>query len=230
MTRALYVTQHAVARFVERWSPGLSEADARAELEAIVAGAAPTKRQTLNRDARVWVATSPAGQRIALAVRDATVVTVFASDFHEAPPVDMQLAPEDEVLVESEADRAAGLALVAGDASDVPEAPDTDPRLPDVESAAEHRRQSAEETIARWKVGGAGAVTERAVRRAHAVLGRRYEPAAPALPSVAGALRIDGGRYGGVAIELRDSDTTASIVGRLLGAMRGVDEGRRAGR
>lgn len=105
------LTDHAVARYRERWRPQLDPAAARAELEALVATAGPTKRKTLTRDAQVWVATTPQGERVALAVRGGVVITVLAADADEAGLQDM--TPDADLLAESEATRAACLAMLA---------------------------------------------------------------------------------------------------------------------
>lgn len=201
MTAPMTVSTHAIERYVERYAPGLSAEEAAAELRALAERARPQRRGY--RGATVCTAERADGRTVVLVVRGGSIRTVL----REAGQGDGEVVPSPE------------------EAPSAPPPPDTLRELPVVDEAAASRRRSAEESLARWKAGAR--VTEREVRRAHVTLGRRYEPARPVLPSVAGALRIDGGRYGGVAIELRDADTVASIVGRLLGAMRQADEGRR---
>ena len=108
---SLHLTDHAVDRYRERWRPHLTREAAAAELEALAEHAGPTKRLTLTRDARVWVAVTPAGERIAMAVREGVCITVLAADAGETGLVDH--TPDADLLAESEATRAACLAMLA---------------------------------------------------------------------------------------------------------------------
>jgi hypothetical protein len=51
----LILTDHAVERYQERFTPHLSRAAARAELEVLVAGARPTGHQTRGGEADIWI-------------------------------------------------------------------------------------------------------------------------------------------------------------------------------
>jgi hypothetical protein len=80
----LYVTDHAVERFIWHWRRGMPCLQAREYLEALVARSAGTKRRTLPRNAWIRIATTERGERIHLVVRDRTVVTVLAPGCYDA--------------------------------------------------------------------------------------------------------------------------------------------------
>lgn len=156
------LTDHAVARYRERWRPQLDPAAARAELEALVATAGPTKRKTLTRDAQVWVATTPQGERVALAVRGGVVITVLAADADEAGLQDM--TPDADLLAESEATRAACLAMLGPQGQ--AERAERDARNAEV---LERQRTEAERVLSLHAAGKA--VDPRSLRRARRLLG-----------------------------------------------------------
>ena len=159
---SLPLTDHAVVRYRERWRPELTPGQARAELEALVATAGPTKRKTLTGDAQVWVATTELGERIALAVRGGVCITVLASDANEAGLTDM--APDAELLAESEATRAACLAMLAPEGK-----ADHEARLARNAEVFERQRKHAERLIELHRAGQA--VDPKHLKRARKLLG-----------------------------------------------------------
>ena len=154
----LQLTYHAVERFIGRYRQDASYDQARAELQALVAEAAPTRRHTLPGDAQLYVTLSEAGERIGLAVRDGVVVSVLP-DGVEGQGLD--LTPDEEQVEESRAMVAQCRAMVNADQHD------KTLRQSDTQEA---RRRSAEELIRAWRWGGQQ-VTPKALKRAHAVLG-----------------------------------------------------------
>jgi hypothetical protein len=78
MTRHLFVTAHAVDRFVERHRPGSSKAAAREELEALL------RANAIAPGDGVRVLETPAAERILIAIRADRVVTVYSKGEGEA--------------------------------------------------------------------------------------------------------------------------------------------------
>lgn len=114
MTLRLYLTDHALERFKERWRPQLSNENALAELTLLVQRAGATRKRTLVGDAQLYMATSDTGERIALAVRDGAVISVLPANGEGAALVDGSVPVE--LLEESEATKAACEAILAKDA------------------------------------------------------------------------------------------------------------------
>ena len=158
----LHLTDHAVDRYRERWRPHLTREAAWAELEALAEHAGPTKRLTLTRDARVWVAVTAAGERIAMAVREGVCITVLAADAGETGLVDH--SPDADLLAESEATRAACLAMLAPEGKAQHEAREA--RNAEV---VERQRQEAERILEQHRAGVA--VQPGMLRRARRLLG-----------------------------------------------------------
>lgn len=159
MIRALGVTDHAVERYIKRYRPALDKLAARAELEALAAGAAPTKRQTLVGDARMYLGTTPDGEKVPLAVRGDAVVTVLEADSYETQ-IDMSVSDLDQDLLEdSRATIEACRAMVGAEA----------PReVPGYERATQ-RETAARDLLDRWRRGEY--FTDKAIDRAHETLG-----------------------------------------------------------
>jgi hypothetical protein len=115
----LQLTVHAIERFMDRWRPGVPEADAREELQELARKATPTRRKTLTRNAWLYRVETEQGECICLAVRDGTIITVLPQDNEGRPLLD--LTPDDDMLEESRATVAACRALVAAEAPFVAE-------------------------------------------------------------------------------------------------------------
>jgi hypothetical protein len=218
MSRALAMTEHAVVRYVERWRPGLSFEDARAELQSLADRAAPTRHRTVKQDARIYLGESPAGEPVPLAVRDRTVVTVLP---RQDDPLVVGL-PDWDLRDDGADDRAAGRAMVreseleAAIAARPPIAIEPAMAAPEVQELAQRsRRLNAEKVVREWRLGVP--VKRRALRRACGLLGI---PVPSPRESAAGTLSIAGGRWDGLRVEIREGDALTDIVGRLLAAMR----------
>lgn len=163
MSAALQLTYHAVERFMGRYRQQASYDQARAELQALVAEAAPTKRNTLPGDAQLYVTLTEAGERIGLAVREGVVISVLPHGCDGEGLLD--LTPDQEQVEESRAMVAECRAMVNADLHD------KDVQQTDMQEA---RRRSAEELIRAWRWEGRH-VTPKALRRAHSVLGLPFE-------------------------------------------------------
>lgn len=157
----LHLTHHAVERFIGRYRHDASYEQALAELQGLVAEAAPTKRRTLTGDAQLYVTLSEAGERIGLAVREGVVVSVLPEGSEGQGLSDM--TPDQERLEESRAMVAECRALAKVDDEPPPERQGGG-------GTQEARRRSAEELIRAWRWGGQ-TFTPKALKRAHAVLG-----------------------------------------------------------
>lgn len=206
MSAALAVSHHAVERFVERWRPGLAGADARAELEALAANASPTRRRTLKGDARIYVVATPEGESIPLAVRDGLVITVLPVDEREPGGS----GPDAEALADHEA---AVTAMTAAALTSEPGEPVLDlAKEYELARLDRNRRENAEKVLRDWREGKA--IRRDAVDRACAVLDVDLPER-----STAGVLRVDGGRWDGLRVDLQDGDAARDIVARLLLAM-----------
>jgi len=110
-SRHFYVSDHAIQQFQSRWRPSAPLADCRRELVFLMADAAATKRRTASGDAWIYIATTAAGERIALAVRDKTVVTVIPEGREGMFVKDM--GADEDLAEESRADREACLAMAS---------------------------------------------------------------------------------------------------------------------
>jgi hypothetical protein len=199
------VSDHAVARFIERWRPNATHLEARAELERLAAGASPTRRLTKKRDARIYTSGTAAGESIPLAVRDDTVVTVLPARRLEGPAEPP--APLSTDLLEEHAQD-------VGEAQAMAQATEDDERAArEVEGVIRSRRLNAQKVLDEWNAGAGHRrdVIERACR----VLGVEVPER-----SAAGVLRITGGRYDGLELTLRPEETLNTVVGKLLAAMR----------
>ena len=106
----LFITHHAVERFIQRCCPGTPVAEARQHLEGLVARAAPTRRRTLPGDATIYTTQTDDGQHLALAVGDGTVITVLPA--HAERTVFRGVDPEDPLYLESQATRRECLAML----------------------------------------------------------------------------------------------------------------------
>jgi hypothetical protein len=107
----LYVTHHAVERFIKRWRPGTAVAEARRLLEELAAHAGPTRRRTLPRDATIYTTMTDAGERVLLAVRDGAVITVLDPEPAETARFG-GVDPEDPLYADSAATRRECLAML----------------------------------------------------------------------------------------------------------------------
>ncbi len=212
------VTDHAVERFIQRWRPSLSVAEARRELETLVEHAVPTRQKTLPGDAWLYTTMSPAGERILLAVRDGIVLTVLDPRTGDGKGQDLGIDPSDPMLLESASVREQCAAILRQDvvaqekALRLARAAERTAR--DAKIAADvllSRRRGAEETIAAWKTGAK--VKPSTLKRARDVL---------ALTEGFGKLSIEGGRYDGVCVEIEDGETVEAVIARLRAAMEKV--------
>jgi hypothetical protein len=186
------VTDHAVERFIQRWRPGTPIAEARAYLEELAARAAATKRRTLVGDARVYTVMTDDGEHIELAVRDNVVVTVLDANAREAAAA--KRIPEDQASFIEARDEEEALKAA---------------RL--AMERAKAQQVSAERTIAEWKAGAS--VSKKVLERARTVLGLHDQQLS--------RLRIEGGDYDGVCIEVRAGDGIEETIERLREAMKG---------
>jgi hypothetical protein len=161
----LALAHHAIERFSDRFARALSWQEAEDALRRVTLAAAPTKRRTVKNDAQLYLSEYD-GEPIVLVVRDKTVITVLPAEDNElSDPMLMHV--DQEMIDESEATRAACLAMVKNDT----------PRRflpPNDLTPDEQRRISARQVVADWKNGAH--ITDRALRRAHAVLGLPYPP------------------------------------------------------
>lgn len=158
----LHLTDHAISRYHERYRPHLTREDAASEFAVLVAHASPTRKLTIARDARVWVAAICGGERIALAVRDSVVITVLPPNSEESGPVDM--APDDDLVAESEDTRSACLAMLGNEGRAEIEA-----REARNAEALERQRKSAQRTVDLHAEGQL--VSPRTLKRARRLLG-----------------------------------------------------------
>jgi hypothetical protein len=186
------VAEHAVERFVEYFRPGMPHAEAEQMLRKLVAGAARTRRNTLPGNARVYVAHTERGERICLAVRGGIVITVLDPRCAEA----MYLrAPAAHPASPSHAQPsgAQDVGLVASLLADRSDA----------------RREKAASIVAAWKAGQP--VASKTVRRAAQSLGLHEQQLA--------RVRVEGGRFAGVCIEVREGDGVEDVLARFRHAM-----------
>lgn len=168
------LSHHAVERFRERWRPTLTLEQAHAELEQLLAAARPTRSRTLVGDAQRWIAVSAAGERIVLAVRDNTVITVMPRGTEGTK--DVEIGATEELAAESEDDRAACMRILAEEArARVAVAPvRAKPVVGRSPTPTERsRKRNAEQTLARAAAGEH--ITQNAQIRARIVLERWKE-------------------------------------------------------
>lgn len=154
-----FVTSHALEQFVSRWRPALTSAEARPELEAIVAGSRPTRQRTLVGNAQLWVGLSSHGERILMAVRHGTVLTVL--DRHAEFGNLRDLAADSDLAEQSRQTVAACHAMLGEDQAE--------------RQRAEDRARCARVTLRRHAEGDTS-VTPRALARARLALGLPPEP------------------------------------------------------
>jgi hypothetical protein len=184
---SLYVTDHAVERFIHRWRPGVSKEEALVELQEIVQEATPTRKRTLTGDADLYVAMSPAGERIAFAVREKTIITVLpgngegqnlrdcsADEEHveesraTIEACQAMLAAEAKVLAEQQAAQARALAKKEAEEQAKKTIERFGPNLAKEVEAS--RRRNAEALLRDWKAGKKQP-KPKVLRNAHNVLG-----------------------------------------------------------
>jgi hypothetical protein len=183
------IAEHAVDRFVEYFRPGMPYAEAERTLRALVAGAARTRRKTLPGNARIWIAHTERGERICLAVRGGLVITVI--DPRCAGMYLRSRHPANSGQAEPSGAQDAGLvASLLADRSDA-------------------RREKAESIVAAWKAGQP--IASKTVRRAADSLGLDEQQLA--------RVRVEGGRFAGVCIEVREGDGLEDVVARFRQAM-----------
>lgn len=183
------LTEHAVERFAQYFRPGVSFADAAQELRGLVAGAARTRRNAMPGNARIYIAHTERGERICLVVRGGRVVTVLDPRVAESMYLRPLAAAQTPAPPSGEQDASLVASLLA-DRSDA-------------------RREKAESIVAAWKAGHP--VAGKAVRRAAQYLGIEQQQLARA--------RVDGGRFAGVCIEVRDGDSVEDVVARFRQAI-----------
>jgi hypothetical protein len=183
----LTLTDHAIERFIARWRPGMPKDEASAELEVIAQGAAPTRKRTLVGDARLYVALSEAGERIAFAVREGVALTVLPGDGEGNDPIDRSVKPE--YIEESEATRAACQAILAAEVAERATEAEKERAL----KLEADRRRTALCLIREWQAG-VRVVKPAAVARAYTLLGLNVNDPLPkeeAPPNVSAEVEAD---------------------------------------
>ena len=154
----LQLTDHAIERFVDRWRQGTPLDQAEIELRALAQKATATRRRTLTGDAQIHLIVTDAGERIPVAVRESTIITVLPADSREDPGV---VQPDYEALDDSAATVAACRALLA----------DEPPRIERlVDEASQSRERAAISLIMEWRAWKTKVSIE-AIKRAHETLG-----------------------------------------------------------
>lgn len=81
---SLFVTTHAVARYIQRAKPQLGEEQARRELEALIQFATPVERPEFTRGCETadsWIELAP---EVVGVVRGRTITTILTPDLGEA--------------------------------------------------------------------------------------------------------------------------------------------------
>jgi hypothetical protein len=164
----LRLTSHAVERFIGRWRPGTSNKEALAELQMVAELAAPTRQRTLLGDAQLYVATTPAGERIRMAVREGTIITVLPEFGEGQDPID--LSAESEYIQESEETKAACRAMLAAEAPLRAKEADDRMKMGTLERLDAERRQNAIRVISEHR-SFTRRVNPPALARAHKLLG-----------------------------------------------------------
>jgi hypothetical protein len=192
----LAVSDHAVQRFIQRWHPGMPFAEARAVLKDLVSRAAPTRRKTLPGDAWIYTVHTEDGERIVLAVRNNVVVTVLDADTDEAVAFRHSLEDKAMLIEALDEHHARRAAQLATE-------------------RAMAQRRSAERTIAEWKAGAS--FSAKVIERARRVLSLRDDELS--------RLRIEGGPYDGLCIEIPKGESMEETIERLREAMRARQAG-----
>jgi|HubBroStandDraft_4_1064222.scaffolds.fasta_scaffold54028_5 hypothetical protein len=170
----LQITRHAVEAFATRWRPHATADAAEAELAALLVDATPTRKRTLNRDAWLWIAHTAAGERVGLAVREDTVVTVLPHNGEGRALIDMTVDPD--LVAESEDTVAACRRMVlesesaAADERAQKHANRASERATRAAQAERSRRRNAELVLLDFEHGKS--ITPAALRRARDVLGK----------------------------------------------------------
>jgi hypothetical protein len=179
----LGLTHHAIEQFASRWRSGVPEAEVEAELQAVVQGAAATRRRTLSGDARIYVASTARGEEIDLVVRDTAVITVLSSDHKKRGIADRAIDSIDlEIYEEHLADLRATQAMTS-DGQKGREEKNADSRAPGqkiarkqrtLSSTWENRKNQARKVISDWRSGHK--FTNKALKKAHEVLDLEFGP------------------------------------------------------
>lgn len=179
MRQALPLSGHSIERFIDRYRPEATAAEARAELQEIANGAAPTRRLTVKGDARVYVGTSRLGERVPLAVRDGVVVTVIPETGEGGNLIDM--SADMDMMLESELDRRDCQRMAQALRGQMAQAlrgqveveVKAQAKLALEQERVEQRKRAAVELLEDWKAGEP--CSPRAVWKAHGVLGLKYD-------------------------------------------------------
>ena len=199
MTKNMFVTDHAVARFSKRWRPFVPSAVAKAELMALNQSARPTGTMTRQNNAELYTATTTAGETVLLAIRNNTVITVLPpnsvdgelaqgpdSDWKEESRLTLSLCP----LRSNEQEKLRKEELAAQEveaAKELVEAWKTGAKNPStqelrlaLEALTEGDRveidkiRAAKGIIQKWKAG-TSVYSNKALKKAHVVLGLKWE-------------------------------------------------------
>jgi hypothetical protein len=101
----LFVTNHAVERFVERWRPRLTFAQARAELEGLANRSTRLRRRAVRKDADLFTVSTEIGESLFMPVRQGVVLTVFGDPVQTEDDVPPASDPDPLLALEAAAAR-----------------------------------------------------------------------------------------------------------------------------
>lgn len=182
----LQISHHAIEQFLYRWRPDFTYEAAAQLLGQLVARGAPTRRNTTKEDSKLFVTVTDQGEHIWMAVRDHTVVTVFDKRHVDSRGMRRVLGNQEETLLAIDEQRAIASARAAT-------------------ARAREDRLSAERIVSEWKRGAD--FPDKVLKRARAILGLRKGQMA--------RVRVEGGRFHGLCVEIRDGETLQDAIARF---------------
>lgn len=185
----LRLTHHAIEQFLYRWRPDFTYEQAAQLLTQLVARGALTRKNTQKQDSKLFVTVTDQGEHIWMAVRDHTVVTVFDKRHVDGRGMGRVLGSQEETLLAIDEERAIASARAGAE-------------------RARRERHEAQRIVSEWKKGAD--FPDKVLKRARAILGLREGEMA--------RVRIEGGRFDGLCVEIREGEGLEQATARLRDA------------